>query len=114
MNTLFTLDRSRTPLLVHANQDGIERADYGDLLRGPFGQIYRGPHGHLFNFDAESSAVYSILPPRSEPVFVDDAFEHAGLSYLGQFKAVYGDWFLNLYGRSAYRPDLGTAIYHDD
>lgn len=95
VNTLFALDRSRTPLLVHAGQDGIERADYADLLRGPFGQIYRGPHGHLFNFDAESSAVYSILPPRAEPVFVDDAFVHAGLSHLGQFKAVYGDWFLS-------------------
>lgn len=94
-NTLITLNRSFAPLLVHAGQDSVQRANYQDLMKGPYGRIHRGPRGHFFNLDATSSAVYSMLPPLEEPVFVEFGIVHAGLSHLGNFKAVYGDWFIS-------------------
>ncbi|MCH8500757.1 MAG: hypothetical protein LAT77_02475 [Aliidiomarina sp.] len=93
-DTVFALDRNLSARIVHADADGIERADFSDSLRGPFGFIFRGPHGRLFNQSTEPKRMYSILPPQAEPIFYDESLVFAGLSHLGSFKAVYGDWFL--------------------
>lgn len=95
LDTIFAIDRSLAPWIIHADPAQVERAKMADLLAGPFSMLYRGPRGRLFNQDVDASAMYSVLPPQDEPIFQDESIIHAGLSHLGNFKAVYGDWFLS-------------------